>query len=303
MTHILGISGRKQAGKNTVANFIIGLNLSALGLVRSKWKINEQGQLEIGDMLGDTRFEGVFDLARQNPAMDAFRKDYTNEFIRLYSFADLLKKNVCMDIFGLTYEQCYGTDADKKTLTKLRWEDMPGVFTTIPEGENIVTINVTGHLGVYHKRLVKRYESIYGEQCEWENTPIGIYHEPGFMSAREVLQFVGTELFRRMYEPVWAESLIRKIKGDQPQFAIIADVRFPNEVKAVKDAGGKNIRLTRDPYHDEHFSEVALDRENYDWDNFDFIVDNANYSIAQQSEAVYKALRNVGWVPPIEELE
>ncbi len=299
-THVLGITGRKQAGKNTVANFLIGLNLSALGIVRGKWKVNNEGQLEISDILGDTRFEGVFDLARQNPAMEAFRQDYTNPYIRLYSFADLLKKNVCIDIFGLTYAQCYGTDAEKKTLTKLRWENMPGVLTKIPSGDNIITIPVSGHLGVYHNHIIS-----YGADGTPYNeaTPLGIYHEPGFMTAREVLQFVGTETFRRMYEQVWAESLIRKIDADKPQFAIIADVRFPNEVDVVKNVGGKVLRLTRNPYNDQHYSETALDPENYDWKNFDYVVDNEHMTIPEQSQVTYNNLRGIGWVPPIEELE
>jgi hypothetical protein len=299
-THILGITGRKQAGKNTVANFIIGLNLSALGIVRSKWKINNEGQLEIGDLLGDTRFEGVFDLGRQNDMMQSFRKDYTDDFIRLYSFADLLKKNVCIDIFGLTYEQCYGTDADKKTLTKLRWEDMPGILTVIPSGDNIMTMPVSGRMGIYHNRVIS-----YGADGVPYNeaTPLGIYHEPGFMSAREVLQYVGTEIFRKMYTQVWAESLMRKIEKDKAQFAIIADLRFPNEVEAVKNAGGKVIRLTRNPYNDQHDSETALDPENYDWKNFDYVVDNEHMTIPEQSETVYNSLRGIGWLPPIEELE
>jgi len=43
----------------------------------------------------------------------------------IYSFADPLKKDVCINILGLTERQCYGTDADKNTLTNLRWENMP----------------------------------------------------------------------------------------------------------------------------------------------------------------------------------
>lgn len=41
---------------------------------------------------------------------------------RVYNFADPLKEDICINILGLTYEQCYGSDEDKNTLTKLEWQ-------------------------------------------------------------------------------------------------------------------------------------------------------------------------------------
>ena len=51
----------------------------------------------------------------------------------------------------------------------------------------------------------------------------------------------------------------QKIQKEQSELAIIADVRFPNEAKAIEDAGGKVVRLTRRVREDNHSSEVALD--------------------------------------------
>ena len=42
---------------------------------------------------------------------------------RIYSFADPLKQDICMNILGMTYEQCYGTDDDKNTTTDLTWNN------------------------------------------------------------------------------------------------------------------------------------------------------------------------------------
>jgi hypothetical protein len=39
------------------------------------------------------------------------------------SFADPLKQDICMNILGMTYEQCYGTDDDKNTTTDLTWNN------------------------------------------------------------------------------------------------------------------------------------------------------------------------------------
>ena len=41
---------------------------------------------------------------------------------KIYNFADPLKKDICINILGLTYEQCYGEDIDKNTVTEVEWE-------------------------------------------------------------------------------------------------------------------------------------------------------------------------------------
>jgi hypothetical protein len=158
---------------------------------------------------------------------------------KIYNFADPLKKDVCMNIFGLSYQQCYGDDIDKNTLTGLVWE-----------GKDL--------------------------------------------TAREVMQFVGTDIFRKMKHDVWASATINKISIEQPDIAVIADCRFPNEVQAVKDAGGVVIKLTRNPYNSDHASETALDPSNYDHSNFDLVLDNNNINIEEQTSLVIHFLAKKG---------
>ena len=53
------------------------------------------------------------------------------------------------------------------------------------------------------------------------------------------------------------------IRSEQSSLAIIADVRFPNEVDAIRNAGGKVIRLP-ESFRATHLSENT-DEDNYDW--------------------------------------
>lgn len=46
------------------------------------------------------------------------------EFYLECAFADLLK-SFCIDVLGLEHKQCYGSDEEKNTLTKYKWEDTP----------------------------------------------------------------------------------------------------------------------------------------------------------------------------------
>jgi len=158
---------------------------------------------------------------------------------KIYNFADSLKKDICMNILGLTYDQCYGDDVSKNQYTEVYWNDIR-------------------------------------------------------LTAREVMQLVGTDIFRKMKKDVWARSTITKIQKEKPQIAIVADCRFPNEVKAIKDAGGLVIKLNRNPYNSDHVSETALDEINYDPLNFDFIVYNESMSIPEQNNAILRFLKNKG---------
>lgn len=178
---------------------------------------------------------------------------------KIYNFADPLKQDICINILGLTYNQCYGSDEEKNSLTNIKWEDVPGFNMSWISSNN--------------------------------------YHESGYMTAREVLQFVGTDIFRKMKHNVWADATVTKIKNEQPSLAIIADCRFPNEVAAIKNAGGYVIKLTRNPYNSNHSSETALDSDQYDQNNFDAIIHNESISISEKNRAILNFLKEKGILP------
>ena len=179
-----------------------------------------------------------------------------------------------MEILGLSHEQCFGTDEQKNSLTKLNWKDMPDYG--IPE----------------------IYKAI--ESCDDEIRYT--YPKAGFMTAREVMQYIGTDIFRKMNKTVWVDALINQIKIEQPELSIVCDVRFPGEVEAIQEAGGKVIRLERSPFKDdEHESEKALDNINFHWSKFDAVIGNQAMSIPEQNESIYKTLRQWDYIPELEE--
>jgi len=280
MTHILGLCRRKQSCKNTAFNFLLALDLLKLSIVRTTAEITTDGQLKVGDIFGDESRAGIFDIDRNSPVMKKFREENIYHFIRNYSFADLLKQSVCIDLLGLDWEHCYGTDKQKMSKTHLLWENMPGVTTEVTP-DNPIEEEVAGRLGEYYKKVL---------------SGVG-YHEQGPTNGRDVMQFVGTEVFRKMYGNVWSDGTIKRIQKNEGRMAVITDCRFPNEVEAIQKAGGKVIRLTRNTYpEDNHVSETALDKENYDWKNFDCIIDNENLSISESNGLIYNALREWDWI-------
>lgn len=171
--------------------------------------------------------------------------------VKTYSFADPLKKNICVDLLGLTPQQCWGSDEDKNSLTKLLWENMPGY---------------TGNL-------------------------------TGYMTAREVMEYVGTKMFRKIKNNIWVEATLNQIQKDNADVALLLDNRFPNEVDPILDIGGYVVRLTRNPFNSSAEPEVALDPDRYDWSKFSCIIDNQNITIDEKNELIKKFLMNKGILP------
>jgi len=67
------------------------------------------------------------------------------------------------------------------------------------------------------------------------------------VTPRLVLQVWGTEVARKSYhDDIWIASLENKLRKTHDD-VVISDCRFPNEIRAIKAAGGIVIRVVRGP--------------------------------------------------------
>lgn len=226
---IISISGKKQAGKNTIADVIAK-------------HIKQQCNIEA----------------------------------KIISFADSLKE-FCIDTLGLSYESCYGTDDEKNAPTQYKWEHVANIFRAKFNSKELKTQSIDQ---LSHSILV---------QSMVQNNQL----RTGFMSARDIMQVLGTELIRGNFGNVWANATIRRIVKNNLEFSIIADNRFPDETEAVLNQRyGYTIRLTRNPFNDLHASETALD--NYNWEQHKcFLIDNAAMTIEEQAQAVIPIINSI----------
>ena len=112
------------------------------------------------------------------------------------------------------------------------------------------------------------------------------------MTNREFLQFFGTDICRKMYEDIWRAKLIEDVVRESPLLAVIDDCRFPDEIEAVQDAGGKVINLTRSKFKDNHVSESALTG----FTGFDAVIDNEHLSIHETNIEIIQHLDSWGWL-------
>lgn len=107
------------------------------------------------------------------------------------------------------------------------------------------------------KRFCKRVfdfsdAQVWGNEKEVMDTR---YPRPdgSYLTAREAMQTLGTEWGRKCYPNIWAEYGVREAlailkeleKESAKGFAIITDVRFINEAKAIRAVGGEVWQIHR----------------------------------------------------------
>lgn len=279
MTQIICLAGSKESGKTTAANFLHGHILKLNEVIR-EYEMTKAGELKVNTHYmkdGEVKEDmGVLDLSRKDDLYVQYADQMIWPFVKMYNFADALKE-LCITMFDISHEQAYGTY--KNSLTKLKWENMPGVIAT----EVAMKFGQCHDLwNIGHGPTADDLNDIFGG--------VALVHKPGFMTAREVLQFVGTDIFRRMYEPVWVNLLMNKIKEDSPLVAVIADCRFDNEAQAVLEADGTIVRLTRRPVRDTHPSEDGFK----DFTAFHKVIDNENLALPAANQELLDFLIQKG---------
>jgi len=242
MSIIIGLSGKKQSGKSSLALYLqafFELRLSQTSFEDNELKQSKDGQRvylkikndeiewknwkqsqEINSSLKKFEQELFQLMSIENKIVNAEPEIIKSiEQVRIYSFADPIKE-FCIDVLGVSHEQVYGTDDQKNVPTEYRWETFPSL------------VNVNG--------------------------------KKGQMTAREIMQVFGTDIMRNMFsQGVWVNACLRRIKKENPTIAIIADLRFPSELHPILDSGGYVVRLGRKLFEDNHPSETSLD--DCDW--------------------------------------
>lgn len=199
--------------------------------------------------------------------------DETNWKIK--KFADKLKDIVCL-LIGCTRKEL----EDRKFKEKVLGEEW-GVWKVVK--------NDGTQFGGIHKN--KKDAEFTLSICSWSNCQV-VFEK---MTPRKMLQQVGTDLFRNQLHPnTWVnatfadykpigdtllEGEVRRVREEDLIYPnwIITDMRFPNELEAVKKHNGITIRINRGLVErtgkmiqgPEHISETALDDA-----EFDYVIEN-----------------------------
>lgn len=250
---IIGISGKKQHGKDTVASLI------------------------------------QYFTTVKNPDLQEFLRRHfkpkinvENPVFRRKQFAEKLKQIVCL-LIGCTMEQLEDSDFKEKELSEEWWyfkETINGVPNTLVPYS--VANERWGGMGNLIKLTPRKLLQLIGTDCGrnivhpniWVNATMAEYR-PTWNDPEPIedcdysivrIQPISSEISLIHYNGGASEAEVYTDEIIQPNW-IITDVRFPNEVKAIKDKGGIIIRVNRYgmPEGDAHESETALDKYT-EWD-------------------------------------
>ena len=178
MTKIIGIAGKKQSGKNTTANILHGLVLKEKNMIND-FNVGPNGQLmvETYNSTGNLGW-GEFDITRKDNDFLSYAENNMWPYIKMYSFADTLKW-ISMELFDIPQEQLFGTNEEKnKVVPHLLWENMP-----------------------IHPSDINTFQVMASKSS------------PN-MTAREFMQFFGTNIMRRMYNDIWTGHTIKRINEE-----------------------------------------------------------------------------------------
>lgn len=115
------------------------------------------------------------------------------------------------------------------------------------------------------------------ESRKWREQPDSFWSERFGKSVtpRWILQYFGTEVCRGgMLDSIWVDSLVARYRGEK---TVISDTRFVNEIKTIRDHGGKIVLIKRGevPSREEMQASGAHQSE-WDWIGckFDYTIDN-----------------------------
>ena len=80
------------------------------------------------------------------------------------------------------------------------------------------------------------------------------------LTPRWILQNWGTEVCRKnFHDDIWIASLENKLRASTDDI-VISDCRFPNEIAAIKKAGGRVVRVVRGPEPEWYGAAVSRNR-------------------------------------------
>lgn len=154
--------------------------------------------------------------------------NFNNEECFRIEFAGPMK-DFMVSVMGLPWSTVWGDDKAKQFITQYRWEDMP-------------------------------YRDEYTNICYCR----GVSPKYGFMTVREMLQYWGTEVFRRIDPSIHLKAYLKAVKRLGGGCLVrTSDVRYVNEAKLVLGLNPHNLLITIERLGwdntDQHPSEISLD--------------------------------------------
>lgn len=247
MNKIIIISGKSQSGKSTLAKYIFAEYINNK-IGKKRFSLIKVGkEFLLADHLNNDEIISIeFPSSHVQNIFDTYS-------IKAYSFTDPLKE-LCVNILGLDPIQCYGSKDDLNSQTHIMWD-------------NLSTDIRSKYSKSRRGRKTKKIAS-------------------GYMTATEILQVMNKDIFEKIDENCWARGLYSLINKDDHDLSIVLDADTPNKITIGTEAGGKAIRLMRNP-NNEHtnLDKLALGE-------YSIVIDNDEKNVLDTQKIIKPHLIN-----------
>lgn len=238
---IVGISGHKTSGKDTVGKIIQYLMF--------KEKLRKKNSND------KCSFKNFSDWSESTRSVQSGWQTK--------QFAGKLKQIICL-LISCSMEDLENNEFKEKELGE-EWNK----FKVYDKTHGLSVSNYFSTIEETSAKL--SYIRKYDKDIELRTAEFEI--ETYKLTPRKLLQLVGTDAMRNLVHPeIWVNSLMAEIDKENKGNFIISDTRFTNEILAIEKRKGIIIRIEREGLNstDLHESETQLD--NYP---FKYIIDNS----------------------------
>lgn len=154
-------------------------------------------------------------------------------------------KNFCHEVFGIPIVDME-TQEGKQKLTHIRWSD--------------IAFDIADDNG-------KRSEDLNHICFPRASTT--------FITIRELLQIIGTDLFRRrFYDPIWTKAAF--LKPTKASVVIITDCRFRNEIEEAKKHNAILLRIENPNVKSDGTHQSEIDLDDYPFSKDEIFINNVD---------------------------
>lgn len=293
MKNIVAISGPKGVGKTSLCKFLhasyerVRRNLS----MPSGEDIPESASLVQYAETGRTQV--LASVNGVNYSISLKDKPLSG----IFSFATKVK-SISVDVLDLDSECVFGSEKGKNMPTQYSWDKLPiwtrwinsssRCLVSVENGESYIFDDITNEDLLFNMCINKKM------------LPSNL--RTGMMSNREVMQILGTDIFRKLFdENVWVNSTINEIIKSDNELCLIDDMRFNSEARSVLDNEGYIVILNRkDNFSDIHESERGitdvdiLDNDRvFHIDPYDNIMDKNRKVFSILDEIIFKKATDI----------
>lgn len=293
MKNIVAISGPKGVGKTSLCKFLHASYERArknlvlpsgdpIPVSASLMQYAETGRTQV---LAD--IDGInYSISLKDSALSG-----------IFSFATKVK-SISVDVLCLDSDGVFGSEKCKNMSTQYSWENLPiwirwinssnRCFTSIDDGDS------------YHFDDINNEDAFFNICVNRKLFPSNL--RSGFMTNREVMQILGTDIFRKLFdENIWVNATINEILKSDYDLCLIDDMRFNSEAKSVLNNGGHIVILNRcGNFSDIHASERGitdveiLDHERvFHIDPYENIMDKNRRVCDILDEIIFKKATNI----------